>query len=584
MYFSNASRAAPRMSWFVCLAASLTMLTAVPAFSTLAADEQKKADAKSPTETIRKVPVGKMKSVVDGAIANKWIISDLKPVIAQNQVMFDVTISTHPDNRPWMILLNMTDQKYADACAQYGADGYQRLVDKFVVVDGQRIHSVVWVQPAVSENTPTLQIPAGPLPESGTADSRFEPLDQMMRTLLVDHHLPGATLSVSRNGRLLYSRGFGYQGVASGRARSFFAEPMPADAAMRIASISKPITAVAVLQLVERGLLKLDQRVTTLLGRIEVPETSPNFDPRWKDITVLNLLQHTGGWDRGMMQDPMFQVVPIARELKLRQTAKQDDIIRHQLVQPLDSDPGTTYAYSNFGYCLLGRIIETVSGQKYETFVKTNILDPAGMRQTRLGQTRLKDRGRDEVYYYTQRLSEFPGFWESLASTRRKTLPETVPEPYGRWDLEVMDSHGGWVSTGPDLLRFLVALERTESPLLNAASREMMLARPTYPDATSTESWYGCGWSVRPGKPGAVLPGAGQPVAEKSVGTTYWHTGSFAGTSSLLVHRSDGFSWAILFNIDEDKEGHRCCDLADPLIHQALAAVPEFPDHDLFKP
>jgi CubicO group peptidase (beta-lactamase class C family) len=134
-----------------------------------------------------------------------------------------------------------------------------------------------------------------------------------------------------------------------------------------------------------------------------------------------------------------------------------------------------------------------------------------------------------------------------------------VPAPYGRWDLEVMDSHSGWTSTAGDLLRFLNQLHNPEQPLLRTETRQVMLARPDTKGQPQSANWYGCGWNVQ-------SDAVGRPA-------TVWHDGGLDGTSALIVQRSDGYSWAILFNVDFTASEVRCYDAVDRLIHQVIDAV-----------
>ena len=97
---------------------------------------------------------------------------------------------------------------------------------------------------------------------------------------------------------------------------------------------------------------------------LEEPKKGAKFDRRWREVTIHQLLQHTGGWDRDKSFDPMFHNNQICEELKIPSPALQKDIIRYMVRQPLDFNPGERYAYSNFGYCLLGRVIEKVTGMR----------------------------------------------------------------------------------------------------------------------------------------------------------------------------------------------------------------------------
>src|SRR6202044_1462244 len=126
-----------------------------------------------------------------------------------------------------------------------------------------------------------------------------------------------------------------------------------------------------------------------------------------------------------------------------------DDIIRYMLRQPLQFEPGTKSVYSNFGYCLLGRVIEKASGLGYEEYIRKEVLAPLGIQRMHIGHSLLKDRRPDEVHYYAGK-KQFP-------AVVGPDLGMPVPAPYGSWNHEALDSHGGWIASAGDLVRFAAA-------------------------------------------------------------------------------------------------------------------------------
>jgi len=387
---------------------------------------------------------------------------------------------------------------------------------------------------------------------SGVEQPALAAFDALMTAYVREQQAPGAALAVSAGSRLVYARGFGLADRRSQRA------VQPTDL-FRIASLSKPVTAVAVLQLVDRGRLAPDARVWELL---RLPEPA---DARWKRVTVLRLLQHTGGWDRIESTDPMFRTAPIARALGMKPPAGPEDIIRYMLGQPLDFDPGLRHAYSNFGYCLLGRIIERVSGSAYERHVQREVLAPLGIRRMRLARTLAAHRADDEVSYYTGDDRTVPAVVGNLR--------ERVPLPYGGWSIEVMDAHGGWLASAVDLVRFACAFDAPEkSMLLKPATVAAMYARPDglagyEPDGRQKAVYYACGWRVRHLQRGGI---------------NGWHTGSLDGTSTLLVRRFDGINFAVLFNARSTPDGRRLSDVLEPRIHAVIDRIRSWPAIDQF--
>src|SRR5262245_43570733 len=198
-------------------------------------------------------------------------------------------------------------------------------------------------------------------PTNGTL-SLCEAFDQEMERFMSARMVPGAALAVVKDRRLVYARGYG----GADREKQ---EKVSPESLFRIASISKPFTAVAALKLTQAGRLDLDRSVVGLVGIEPSVREHKQIDKRLKQVTVRHCLHHTGGWDRNVSGDPMFRSVEIARATGVAPPASQNDIIAYMLGQPLDFDPGTRYAYSNFGYCLLGRVIEKVAETKYSDFV-----------------------------------------------------------------------------------------------------------------------------------------------------------------------------------------------------------------------
>jgi len=357
--------------------------------------------------------------------------------------------------------------------------------------------------------------------------------DQTIKEFMVEHKVPCAGLAVTCRGRLVLARGYNWSSITR--------QPVGPESLFRIASLSKSITAVAVMRLAEQGGLSLDDRLVDLLD-ISPPPGRPS-DPRLRQITVRHLLQHLGGWDRDKAFDPMFQDERIARELNVSLPIRTEHIIRFMAGQPLQHDPGTTMSYSNFGYCLLGRIIEKRTGLSYGDYVRTELLAPLGITRTRLGHSNFEDRAADEVEYQTDSGSA-----------------------YGAFNVENMDSHGGWIASAVDLARFAAAFDNPDNcPILSRASIEAMFALPPNidPNAYKTgDVYYACGWNVRDF-------GSGK--------RNTWHTGSLPGTYTFMARWAGGVNCVVLFN----KRGPGFAEI-DKQLGAAAHSVKHWPSHDLF--
>lgn len=418
--------------------------------------------------------------------------------------------------------------------------------------------TLCWFVPLSAAELPTkpedVQMTGKEVPELAA-------LDEMMRKFLAEQEIPGASLAVAKDGRLVYARGFGWANVEK-------EEPVLPDNLFRIASISKPITAVVILQLVEQGKLKLSDKVFEIIKAKPPRAWDGKPDPRLAEITIEQCLQHTGGWDRDVSGDPMFKTVEIAQAFGRNPPASPEQVIGYMHTQPLDFDPGTKYAYSNFGYCLLGRVIEKLTRKTYERATQELLLKPRGITEMRIGKTALEQQKADTVYFYTRD-------GEKTNSVVSRPPGKLVEWPYGGWYLEAMDAHGGWLASAPDLVRFAVAIDQPEkSKILTPESIQTMFApppgKPWRDDNGQLQPvWYGLGWSVR--------------NVDGSEARNTWHTGSLDGTSTLLVRRHDGYSYAILFNTRQTKSGQRPSDLIDPLSYRTISEIATWPTHDLFE-
>jgi N-acyl-D-amino-acid deacylase len=391
--------------------------------------------------------------------------------------------------------------------------------------------------------------------KTGKSAEEIAQLDELMQSLIERHRLPGAALAVTHKGRLIHARGYGYADVET-------REPATPQSLYRIASISKPVTAVAILQLVEQGKLKLDTPVFEILDGYKPHLVGDaKFDNRQNEITIQHLLQHRGGWDRGKSFDAMFRPIDFAESLGKKPPAGPHEITRMMLGLPLDFDPGTQYAYSNYGYCLLGRVIEKLSRQPYDEYVKEHVLGPIGVTTMRIGKTHINGRQKNEVRYY----SAFAG--ESVFA---KDLRQRVPNPYGAWHLEAMDSHGAWIASAVDLARFAAAFDDPGN--CRILKPESVRAFSTHPSGKAADPerpgrYYGLGWSIS-------VSESGKPTAS--------HGGSLPGTNSALVRRPDGINIAVLFNTRATPHTNRITAVALPKIEEAIDSIESWPAHDLF--
>lgn len=398
-----------------------------------------------------------------------------------------------------------------------------------------------------SQEEKQIAVTGAPVPELAS-------FDRAILDLMEKWRIPGGSIAVVKDERLVMAHGYGW----ADRENHQVVEP---GSLFRIASLSKSLTSAAILKLVEERRLRLDDKAFALLKDLK-PLPGAKVNPELQEITISQLLQHSGGWDRDQSFDPMFMPREIAAAMSAPTPASADTIIRYMLDKPLQFRPGTRFAYSNFGYCVLGRIIEKTTGEPYDVFVQNRILRPAGVTSMRLGHTRPRDRAPGEVHYYG-----FPGI--GFARSVFPSGPTQVPWSYGGFFLEAMDAHGGWLASATDLARFIDAVDGRPRPhhtqILKPESIEQMTSRPAPPLWVGTDYWYGMGWWVSPAEGGA----------------NWWHNGLLPGTATLMVRAGLGVTWVVLFNsLPKDTDGF--FNELDSEMWQAEKNVKRWPANDLF--
>jgi CubicO group peptidase (beta-lactamase class C family) len=333
------------------------------------------------------------------------------------------------DHLPWAAQHGLNQDEMNAKLKGYEQSGYDPICIAAYTDQNKVAYAAVWKQSELPEVAPTGNLPAS-----------FEPLDTAVRDFMKEHRIPCGTLAVQYGGQLKLSRGYGY----ATRDRSRQVQP---DDLFRIASVSKPITACLVRKLAQEGRLDLNAPAFELIGAQPLP--GQQVDPRIKQITVEHLLTHQGGWVRGTTFDPMFRALEVAKELDRPAPATADDVIQYMLGQPLQFDPGmhtgkASERYSNFGYCVLGRVVEQVTGTTYMEALQSELLGPLGIQDMLLGRTLPQFRNPREPYYADSSLAR------SVFVAQKEEL---VPWPDGGFHLEAMDSHGGLIASAPALVR-----------------------------------------------------------------------------------------------------------------------------------
>ncbi|WP_296619904.1 serine hydrolase [Marivirga sp.] len=343
-----------------------------------------------------------------------------------------------------------------------------------------------------------------PAPVMDSTESNLE-FDKDIEKFLNRWDIKGASVAVMKDNRLIYSKGYGV-------TNSETQEPVGTKHLFRIASASKLITAITIMKMVDDGIIDLEENIFGEDGIFS--HFDEMKDANHKKVKVKHLLNHKGGWS-WRDGDFMFQATKIKRIMELEGPPSEDDIIEFVLKhRRLRYKPGTQYAYSNFGYMLLGKIIEHKTGSPYEDYVVNHILEPNGIYGMRISGNYEWERRPFEVHYYNHpgayKFQSFDGNYES------------VDKPYGGSDINTLGAAGAWIANASQLTKLVALIDpNNDFQLLSEKSRELMVSGNNYKDAY--------GW--------------------KGVkGENYWRTGTLAGSACFIQRKDDGYSYAVILN------------------------------------
>ena len=322
-------------------------------------------------------------------------------------------------------------------------------------------------------------------------------LDDIVKNYLKDSKIPGLSIKVTVASDT-FERAYGLASIQQKL-------PTTLNSSYKIASVTKPMTAVAVLQLVEKGLVRLDD---------EIQKHVPHFPMKGFPVTVGQLLSHTGGISHYKSDsEKHFKTYKTTREaISLFKDWK------------LVSTPGTEFNYSTYGYNLLGALIENVSGISYEAYLSENIWKVSGMLDTEM------DRFDSQKSNYVEEYSE--SWWRGVKKAERI-------------DVSSRFAGGGVRSTVLDLTLFAQSL--VNGKLLNTDTMNLMI-EPNI--IMKGEQFYAMGWNTYPTEGGNII----------------FHSGAMPQTSAhLMISPDDNITIAIACNLGRQVLQYLAFDILEEL-------------------
>ena len=342
--------------------------------------------------------------------------------------------------------------------------------------------------------------------------------DVAMNNLLKNYDIPGGQLAITYKGRLVYSRGFGFADKSTNEA-------VCPDNIFRIASLSKQITSITIMHLYEQGRIGLDDIVFGANGILNDSMYQTVLDRRVYDITVNDLLSHQGGIPRSFF-DPESEM--------------------------LDFTPGTNGSYSNTGYVYLGRVIEKITKQDYETYVRDTILAPIGITDMRIGKTLLINKLPNEVHYY-----DYPGA-PLVPSIFDSTI--LVPRQYGgTFSMGSSKACGGWVASAQDLCKLMCAVDKfsTRPDILLPSTINTM----TTPVHSYLGAPYALGWFIN------------------TTSNNWYHDGGLIGTMAYQARRNTEINYALVVNSNYSSGQYTAL---SSLVGSIIPLITSWPAIDIF--
>jgi CubicO group peptidase (beta-lactamase class C family) len=372
--------------------------------------------------------------------------------------------------------------------------------------------------------------------------AEFSGMERTIRSFMHRWEIAGASVAVSKNGQLIYAKGFGL----ADKQNNILTEPYNK---FRIASISKLITAVAIMKLQEDGKLSVSDRVFGPDGILNDPFYSDPRDKRVYGITVAHLLSHEGGWST-RFGDQMFIPFVVSESMGVNSPVDTKTIVRFALNKGLHFTPGTGKAYSNLGYAILGLVIEKVTGMSYSDYCRKAILEPIGIFDMTLAHNLPSEKAPYEVTYYE------PG--DAYLKRSIYGTGDQVQASYGGNDIEALGGAGAWLATAPDLIKLLLAIDGfdTRKDILSPESIRFM--------TDSNNGYAPVGWKT------TIYDG------------TWWRTGTFPGTAGMMKRQPDGIAWVVLLNTSAWNGPEISSDI-NYMMARALSMTKVWPQRDLME-
>ncbi|MGB8889626.1 MAG: serine hydrolase domain-containing protein [Candidatus Korobacteraceae bacterium] len=426
------------------------------------------------------------------------------------------------------------------------------------------------------------QMSPGPqtaVPITGKAAPGFEDFDRAVVAAIQKDHIPGAAIAIVKDGRLVYARGFGW-------ANEEDHKPIEPTSVFRLASISKSLTGIGVLKLIQDKRLCMEQKVFArpngaaiasgtgacsqpLLHLEPVKCDGCTVDPRIYDITVQDLMQMSGGWITSSDEVDVCGVATrgsgdwssverAQKGLHMRRIPTRAEVIQFGISHQLNFTPGSCYSYANFNFMILGQVIEEVTDTPYEAWMQENVLHPMGVENA-------------HVALYGKSLPNEVDYYKVLPDGKNQRCCVDMIRPQ-------IGPSGGWTANIIDLAHVQASLRNgiPDPNPLERSTMALMISRPANPKFAGKFSYWTDGWdSVW------CPPETGGPNGCTMQNASWEKGGDFTiGTITSYSSWSNGMGYVLLFN------SHTATNMPDinlKIMRPMLQKRTDWPAWDLFK-
>lgn len=366
-------------------------------------------------------------------------------------------------------------------------------------------------------------------------------IDNKVQKFMSKWRLNGASVAVSKNGRLVYAKGYGYSDLENLKK----VEPA---SLFRLASVSKLITATGIMKLIETGKLSLSDKVFGEKAILNDSIFHNIKDKKYEEISIENLLRHDAGFS-ARIKDPLFRPLYISKIMGQEAPANSKACVAFQLKQRLRYKPGTKVVYSNLGYVILSLVIEKVTDMSYEDYIKRYILEPCGVFDMHIANNFPDKKYTNEVNYYEQEGTE------KIEACDGSGI--MVYKCNGGNNVNGLSGAGAWIGSAAELMKFVSCIDgdKSKPDILSEKSIKYMTKR--------VDGKLPIGWIKIDSK------------------NNWWRTGTLAGSTVLLKKMDNGMSWVLVANTSSWR-GSKFPKAINGLMSRVVRNVENWPKHDLF--